>query len=109
MRTYPSNAAFFLIFILLVKNLKTVTLRAEVRRGSFSRCNCRKKALAAAVFAIREGMRGHAVSAVLFFSFGKENILGAGRRFRLVLHVFLVLFWFCFLCRCVAPGEESRL
>ena len=24
-------------------------------------------------------MRGHAVSVVLFFSFGKENILGAGR------------------------------
>ena len=37
-------------------------------------------------------MRGHAVSvdSFLFFSFGKENILGAGRHFRLVLHVFFV-------------------
>ena len=33
----------------------------------------------------------------LFFSFEKENILGAGRRFRLVLHVFFVVL--CFLCR----------
>ena len=29
----------------------------------------------------------------LFFSFGKENIFGAGRRFQLVLHVFLFVFF----------------
>ena len=57
-------------------------------KGQLLALQLKKKALAAAVFAIGEGMRGHAVSVVLFFSFGKENILGAGRRFRLMLHVF---------------------
>ena len=44
-------------------------------------------------------MRAHAVSVVLFFSFsfGKENILGAGRRFRLVLHALFFFFFFFFV------------
>ena len=35
----------------------------------------------------------------LFFSFEKENILGAGRRFRLVLHDFFFVVVLRFLCR----------
>ena len=75
---------------------KTITLRVDVGSGSFSRCNCRKKALAAEVLAIWEGMRGHAVSVDLFFSFLLEK-----RTFSAQEDVFdqCCMFFFCVFCR----------
>ena len=64
---WPFRVVLHFFFIFCCRR-KTVTLRLEVWRAASRAATAEKKALAA-VFAIWEGMRGHAVAVVLFFSF----------------------------------------